>query len=98
MHVMRTSASGTWPTILAALNMSANDPKQTLGKWRSRVPALKATASPRRRIYVICGEACAVRFRAAEADVTPWQAIINGLRPLLQDIWRGLAVQELATP
>jgi hypothetical protein len=78
--------------------MSAFDPKQTLGKWRSRVPAVKATASPRRLIYVIRGEACAVRFRAAEAHGTPWQAIINGLRPLLQDHLAGLEVRELATP
>jgi hypothetical protein len=83
---------------MAALNTSANDSKQTLGKWRSRVPAVKATASPRRLIYVICDEVCAVRFRAPDAHGTPCQAIINGLRPLLRDIWRGLEVQELATP
>ena len=25
---------------------------------------------------------------------TPWQAVINGLRPSLQDMWRGLTVEE----
>ncbi len=33
---------------------------------------------------------------AAEAHGTPWQAILNGLRSQLQDIWQGLAVEEQA--
>jgi uncharacterized NAD(P)/FAD-binding protein YdhS len=35
-----------------------------------------------------------IACEAAEAHGTPWQAIINGLRPSLQDMWRGLAVEE----
>ena len=50
-----------------------------------RSPSLSSTA-----VRIAC--------EATEAHGTPWQAIINGLRPLLQDIWRGLEVQELATP
>ena len=38
--------------------------------------------------------AVAIACAAAEAHGTPWQAIINGLRPSLQDIWRGLPVEE----
>ena len=33
---------------------------------------------------------------AAEAHGTPWQAIINGLRSSMQDIWQGLPVEEQA--
>jgi uncharacterized NAD(P)/FAD-binding protein YdhS len=33
---------------------------------------------------------------AAEANGTPWQAIVNGLRPSLQDMWQDLTVQEQA--
>ena len=38
--------------------------------------------------------AVAIACAAAEAHGTPWQAIINGLRASLQDIWRGLPVEE----
>lgn len=38
--------------------------------------------------------AVAIACAAAEAHGTPWQAIINGLRSSLQDIWRGLPVEE----
>jgi uncharacterized NAD(P)/FAD-binding protein YdhS len=37
-----------------------------------------------------------IACEAAEAHGTPWQAIVNGLRPSLQDIWRGLGVDEQA--
>jgi uncharacterized NAD(P)/FAD-binding protein YdhS len=36
----------------------------------------------------------AIACAAAEAHGTPWQAIINGLRPSLQDLWRGLPAEE----
>ena len=32
----------------------------------------------------------------AEGGGTPWQAIINGLRPSIQDIWQGLPREEQA--
>lgn len=32
----------------------------------------------------------------AVAHGTPWQAVFNGLRPLLQDIWQNLPIQEQA--
>jgi uncharacterized NAD(P)/FAD-binding protein YdhS len=35
-----------------------------------------------------------IACEAAEAHGTPWQAIINGLRPSLQDMWQGLTVEE----
>jgi uncharacterized NAD(P)/FAD-binding protein YdhS len=38
--------------------------------------------------------AVAIACAAAEAHGTPWQAIINGLRSSLQDIWRGLPREE----
>ena len=38
--------------------------------------------------------AVAIACAAAEAHGTPWQAIINGLRSSLQDIWRRLPVEE----
>jgi len=39
-----------------------------------------------------------VRIACEAADIhgTPWQAILNGLRSSLQDIWQGLAVEEQA--
>lgn len=37
-----------------------------------------------------------IACEAAEAHGTPWQAIINGLRPRVQDIWQGLPVAEQA--
>jgi uncharacterized NAD(P)/FAD-binding protein YdhS len=36
----------------------------------------------------------AIACAAAEAHGTPWQAIINGLRSSLQDIWQGLPIEE----
>ena len=36
----------------------------------------------------------AIACAAAEAHGRPWQAIINSLRSSLQDIWRGLPVEE----
>jgi uncharacterized NAD(P)/FAD-binding protein YdhS len=42
--------------------------------------------------------AVAIRIACELADEggTPWQAVINGLRPSLQDIWQGLPVEEQA--
>jgi uncharacterized NAD(P)/FAD-binding protein YdhS len=37
-----------------------------------------------------------IACEAAEAHGTPWQAIINGLRPSLQDIWQALPIEEQA--
>jgi uncharacterized NAD(P)/FAD-binding protein YdhS len=37
-----------------------------------------------------------IACEAAEAHDIPWQAVINGLRPSLQEMWRGLAVEEQA--
>jgi uncharacterized NAD(P)/FAD-binding protein YdhS len=37
-----------------------------------------------------------IACEAAEAHDIPWQAVINGLRPSLQDMWRGLTVEEQA--
>jgi uncharacterized NAD(P)/FAD-binding protein YdhS len=40
--------------------------------------------------------AVAIACAAAEAHRSPWQAIINGVRSSLQDIWQGLPVEEQA--
>jgi uncharacterized NAD(P)/FAD-binding protein YdhS len=40
--------------------------------------------------------AVAIACAAAEAHRTPWQAVINGVRSSLQDIWQGLPVDEQA--
>ena len=40
--------------------------------------------------------AIAIGCAAAEAHGTPWQAIINGLRSSMQDVWQGLPVEEQA--
>jgi uncharacterized NAD(P)/FAD-binding protein YdhS len=37
-----------------------------------------------------------IACEAAEAHDIPWQAVINGLRPSLQDMWQGLGVEEQA--
>jgi uncharacterized NAD(P)/FAD-binding protein YdhS len=37
-----------------------------------------------------------ISFEMAEEGGTPWQAIINGLRPSLQDIWQILPAAEQA--
>ena len=37
-----------------------------------------------------------IACEAAEAHGTPWQAIINGLRPKIQEIWQALPVEEQA--
>ncbi|MGV1014457.1 MAG: FAD/NAD(P)-binding protein [Methyloceanibacter sp.] len=37
-----------------------------------------------------------IACEAAERHGTPWQAIVNGLRPSLQDIWQGLPIEEQA--
>jgi len=40
--------------------------------------------------------AIAIGCAAAEAHGTPWQAIINGLRSSMQDVWQVLPVEEQA--
>lgn len=37
-----------------------------------------------------------IACEAAEAHGTPWQAIVNGLRPSIQDLWQALPVAEQA--
>jgi len=49
---------------------------------------------PRSKRVSVLTSAVAIACEAAEAHGTPWQAIMNGLRSSLQDIWQGLAVEE----
>lgn len=51
---------------------------------------------PRSKRVSVLTSAVAIACEAAEAYGTPWQAIMNGLRSSLQDIWRSLAVEEQA--
>lgn len=51
---------------------------------------------PRFKRMSVLTTAVRIACDAAEAHGTPWQAILNGLRSPLQDIWRGLAVEEQA--
>jgi uncharacterized NAD(P)/FAD-binding protein YdhS len=51
---------------------------------------------PRSKRVSVLTSAVAIACEAAEAYGTPWQAIMNGLRSSLQDIWQGLAVEEQA--
>jgi uncharacterized NAD(P)/FAD-binding protein YdhS len=52
------------------------------------LPRSKRVASLTAAIRIAC--------EAAEAHGRPWQAVINGLRPSLQDIWQELPVAEQA--
>ncbi|MGA7546937.1 MAG: FAD/NAD(P)-binding protein [Methyloceanibacter sp.] len=51
---------------------------------------------PRFKRMSVLTTAVRIACDAAEAHGTPWQAILNGLRSPLQDIWQGLAVEEQA--
>jgi len=51
---------------------------------------------PRFKRMSVLTTAVRIACDAAEAHGTPWQAILNGLRAPLQDIWQGLAVEEQA--
>ena len=52
------------------------------------LPRSKRVSVPDRSVAIACD--------AAERHGTPWQAVINGLRSSLQDIWRSLPVEEQA--
>jgi uncharacterized NAD(P)/FAD-binding protein YdhS len=51
---------------------------------------------PRSKRVASLAAAVRIACEAAEAHGTPWQAIINGLRPSLQTIWQDLPVEEQA--
>jgi len=51
---------------------------------------------PRSKRVAVLTSAVAIACEAAEAHGTPWQAIMNGLRSSLQDIWQSLSVEEQA--
>lgn len=51
---------------------------------------------PRSKRVSLLAAAIRISCEMAEENGTPWQAIINGLRPSLQDIWQGLAPEEQA--
>ena len=51
---------------------------------------------PRFKRVSVLMAAVRIACDAAEAHGTPWQAILNGLRSSLRDIWQGLAVEEQA--
>jgi uncharacterized NAD(P)/FAD-binding protein YdhS len=51
---------------------------------------------PRSKRVSMLAAALRIACEMAEENGTPWQAIINGLRPSLQDIWQGLAADEQA--
>ncbi len=51
---------------------------------------------PRSRRVSMLAAAIRISCEMAEENGTPWQAIINGLRPSLQNIWQGLPAEEQA--
>ena len=51
---------------------------------------------PKSKRLSLLTAAIRIACEAAEAHGTPWQAIINGLRPSVPDIWRGLPIAEQA--
>jgi uncharacterized NAD(P)/FAD-binding protein YdhS len=51
---------------------------------------------PRSKRVSLLAAAIRISCEMAEENGTPWQAIINGLRSSLQDIWQGLAPEEQA--
>jgi len=51
---------------------------------------------PRSKHVALLAAAIRISCEMAEENGTPWQAIINGLRSSLQDIWHGLAPEEQA--
>ena len=78
--------------------------KVTVISRRGQLPRLHAAKGvlpqqiglPRSKRVSVLTSAVAIACQAAEAHGTPWQAIMNGLRSSLQDIWQGLAVEEQA--
>jgi uncharacterized NAD(P)/FAD-binding protein YdhS len=53
-------------------------------------------AIPHSKRVSLLAAAIRIACEMAEDGGTPWQAIINGLRPSLQDIWQGLPREEQA--
>jgi uncharacterized NAD(P)/FAD-binding protein YdhS len=53
-------------------------------------------ALPRSKHVPMLAAAIRIACEMAEEGGTPWQAIINGLRPSVQEIWQGLPVAEQA--
>jgi uncharacterized NAD(P)/FAD-binding protein YdhS len=51
---------------------------------------------PRSKRVSLLAAAIRISCEMAEENGTPWQAIVNGLRPSLQDIWQGLPADEQA--
>src|SRR5262249_36609813 len=53
-------------------------------------------AIPHSKRVSLLAAAIRIACEMAEHGGTPWQAIINGLRPSVQDIWQGLPPEEQA--
>jgi uncharacterized NAD(P)/FAD-binding protein YdhS len=51
---------------------------------------------PKSKRISLLTAAVRIACEAAEANGTPWQAVINGLRASVQDIWQNLSVAEQA--
>jgi uncharacterized NAD(P)/FAD-binding protein YdhS len=51
---------------------------------------------PRAKHVSLLAAAIRISCEMAEESRTPWQAVINGLRPSLQDVWQGLSIEEQA--
>lgn len=56
----------------------------------------KEMALPRTKHLSRLTASVRIACEAAEAHSTPWQAVVNGLRPSLQSIWQELGVKEQA--
>jgi uncharacterized NAD(P)/FAD-binding protein YdhS len=56
----------------------------------------KEVGLPRSKRVSLLAAAIRISCEMAEESGTPWQAVINGLRPALQDIWQTLPADEQA--
>jgi uncharacterized NAD(P)/FAD-binding protein YdhS len=57
-----------------------------VGAHEIGMPPTKRVSLLAQRVRIAC--------ETSEAHGIPWQAVINGLRPLLQELWQGLPVEE----
>ena len=56
----------------------------------------KEIGLPRSKHVSMLAASIRIACEMAEEGGTPWQAVVNGLRPALQDIWQGLPTGEQA--
>src|SRR5262245_36248975 len=78
--------AGSPPLFPAVASCRGGMPPRALSRLRFAVPQSKSVARLTAAIRIAC--------EAAETHGTPWQAVINGLRPFVQKRWLDLSTQE----